>query len=154
LFRNLQSVLQRPPLERRLLVEAFFALAWARLTLAGRPFQRVAERLGRTGEESPATVPAHQERLADAIGQAIETMSRHTPWENRCLAQALAAWRMLQRRGIAVTVYFGVAQNPAKPFDAHAWVRCGSQLVTGGEGHEQFRVISSFAREDTPKAKD
>jgi hypothetical protein len=154
LFPNFKRFVQRSPLERRLLIEAFFALAWARLTLADQPFPRVAERLGRTGAESPASVSAQHEHLAAAIGQAIEAMARHTPWQSRCLAQALAAWQMLQRRGIAVTVYFGVAQHPAQPCDAHAWVRCGSQLVTGGAGHEQFRVISSFAHEAEPKATE
>lgn len=147
MWRNLRSFVRRPPAERRLLAEAFVALARARLALAGRPFQQIAARLGRPGAETSADLPPQDQALAEAVGRAVATMARHTPWESRCLAQALAAWQMLERRGLAATIYFGVAPNPAKPFDAHAWVRCGAQIVTGAEGHEQFKVISSFAQE-------
>lgn len=146
MWRNLSKFLRLTPTERQLFLEAFFALARARLLLATRPFNQVAERLGQAGEESPPDISPRHEELAGQIGHAVETVARRTPWESRCLAQALAAWRMLHRRDIAGTIYFGVAPNPDKPFDAHAWLRCGTRIVTGGKGHENFRVISCFAQ--------
>jgi len=129
-----------------LLIEAAFALGAARLVLALLPFRRIAARLGRAGEESADTIPPALDNIAEQVGWAAETMARHLPWQSSCLAQALSAWWMLGRRGIVGTVYFGVARNPDKPFDAHAWLRCGMRIVTGGNGHEQFRVISCFSR--------
>ena len=135
-------------------MEAYLALGRARLQLAFRPFQEVAKHLGQVGLESPTAIPLKHEQLAELIGQAVETAARHTPWKSLCLAQALAAWQMLRRHGISGTVYFGVAPNPDKPFDAHAWMRCGSRIVTGGHGHEHFRVLASFASPSETTARD
>ncbi len=110
------------------------------------PFRTIASRLGQAGEESADAIPPALDSIAGRVGWAVETMARHLPWDSRCLAQAIAAWWMLARRGIHGTVYFGVARNPDKPFDAHAWLRCGSRIVTGGHGLGQFQVISCFSR--------
>jgi hypothetical protein len=147
LRHKVKKYLALPNPERRVLAEAVIALAGARLALVCLSFRRVSAWLGRTGGESGTSVSSIHDIAARRIGWAVETMSRHVPWESRCLAQALAAWWMLGRRGIPGTVYFGIAHNPEKPFNAHAWLRCGELLVTGGKGHERFRVMTSFARE-------
>lgn len=134
--------------ERNLLVEATFALGGARLALICVPFRRIAAWLGCLGIESSTSVSSFHDAMAKQVGWAIETMSRHLPWQCRCLAQALAAWWMLNRRGITGTIYFGVANAPAKPFSAHAWMRCGSRVVTGGNNRERFRVLACFARNE------
>lgn len=132
--------------ERNLLVEATFALGGARLALACLSFRRIATWLGCLGIESSASVSSFHDAEAKQVSWAIETMSRHLPWKCLCLAQALAAWWMLSRRGVAGTIYFGVARDPAKPFSAHAWMRCGTRVVTGGNNRERFRVLTCFAR--------
>ena len=122
------------------------SLGKVRLALTLFPFRRIAASLGVVGGESPASVPPEHGAIASQVGLAVETIARHIPWDSRCLVQALAAWRMLHRRGIAATIYFGVTSNPDKPFDAHAWLRCGTCFVTGGEPHEQYRVLTNFAQ--------
>ena len=143
---RLGKFIELPWSGRRLLIEAAFALVASRLVLAILPFRRIAARVGQAGEESANTIPPALDSIAEQVGWAAETMARHLPGESSCLVKALSAWWMLGRRGIAGTVYFGVARNPGKPFDAHAWLRCGKRIVTGGNGHEQFRVISCFSR--------
>ena len=151
---RLGKFLALPWCGRRLLIEAAFALGAARLVLALLPFRRIAARLGRAGEESADTIPPALDSIAEQVGWAAETMARHLPWESSCLAKALSAWWMMGRRGIAGTVYFGVARNPGRPFDAHAWLRCGTRIVTGGEGQEGFAVLAMFARgAEVPKNK-
>ena len=50
--------------------------------------------------------------------------------------------------GIPTTLYLGVARDPATTsVQAHAWVRCGSYYVTGGEDRERYAVVSTFAEE-------
>lgn len=144
---RLNKFLALPRAGRLLLIEAALGLGGARLVLALLPFRRIAARLGRVGEESSASITSSHDSIAEQVGWAVETMARHLPWMSRCLVQTLAAWWMLERRGVTGTVYFGVAPNPDKPFDAHAWLRCGSRMVTGGKGHELFRVISCFTRQ-------
>lgn len=146
MLRRWKKFLALPNGERLLLCEALLALMAARLVLALVPFRKVAAWLGPLGMESASTVSDSDDLAAERVGWAVETMARHVPWDSRCLAQALAAWWMLGRRGIDGTVYFGVAKDPAKAFSAHAWLRCGTRYVTGGNGHAQFQVLACFAR--------
>ncbi len=128
-----------------LLLEASTGLGCASLLLACVPFRHIAQWLGRPGGEDSPNPPPAEEEIARQVGWAVEKAARHLPWESRCLAQALAGWWMLGRRRIGGVLYFGVAREEGKAFCAHAWLRCGTRIVTGGEGHEKFRVIATFA---------
>jgi hypothetical protein len=60
------------------------------------------------------------------------------------LVQALAAKWMLQHRRIPSTMYFGVAKDATGQLRAHAWLRSGSQVLTGSEGCQEFTVVATF----------
>jgi transglutaminase-like putative cysteine protease len=131
---------------KKLLWEALAALAIARLAMASLPFRRIAAWLGTPGAESPSTATAEEMRTAQEIGWAVGVLARRVPWDGRCLAQALAATGMLRRRGLEGTVSFGARRGESAGFDAHAWLRLGSHVVTGGPGHERFQTFTTFAR--------
>jgi hypothetical protein len=134
-----------PPAKRQLLREALLRLLLARAALALVPFRRLAAWLGEPGAESGPDVSEEQRPVVEDVAWAVQAMARRVPWDSRCLAQAFAAYRMLRRRGIAATVYFGVRKDPAVPFKAHAWLRCGPRIVTGEAGHEAYRVLGQFS---------
>ena len=129
-----------------LLLEAW-ALFWtARLAVIVLPFRWMRPVLGRTGAESPATVPDPILARARRIGWAVVRVSQLLPSSRgTCLAQAIAAQTMLRRRGIAATVYLGVARKDGEKLAAHAWVRSGEVILTGRPGHRRFNVLTSFA---------
>jgi hypothetical protein len=106
--------------------------------------------MGVLGAESPAEIPDTQMEVVEEISWAIQAMASRVPWDSRCLAQAIAGYRMLLKLGIASTVYFGVKkdpdQDPAMAFNAHAWLRCGSCIVTGEAGHADYRILCQFSR--------
>ena len=130
-----------------LLCEALLALATARAAMFCVPFRRIAAWLGTPGAETPATVGNDEILIAKEIGWAVNVLARRVPWDGRCLAQALAASGMLRRRGLEGTVSFGARRNNADAqFSAHAWLRLGSFMVTGGSGHEEFKRFTTFAR--------
>jgi hypothetical protein len=131
---------------RGILLEALIALLIARTAMAFIPFRRIATWLGTPGAESPSATTAEETRIAKEIGWAVGVLGRRVPWDGRCLAQALAATAMLRRRGLEGTVSFGVREGESAKFDAHAWLRLGSCIVTGGPGHERFRSLTTFAR--------
>jgi len=131
---------------RWLVPEALTALLLARLSLALLPFRRIAAWMGTEGLESATEESAAVEARAVEIGAAVSLVARHVPWDSRCLAQALAGLGMLGKRGIPATLYFGVRKEPGVDFSAHAWLRCGSRIITGGPQHESFEVIARFAR--------
>ena len=114
--------------------------------MAGLPFRRIAVWLGTPGAETPVTVPDQEILLAKEIGWSVGAVARRVPWDSRCLAQALAAMAMLRRRGLEGTVNFGAGRKDSADFDAHAWLRLGAFMVTGGPEHEQFKPLTTFAR--------
>jgi hypothetical protein len=129
-----------------LLLEALIALAIARIAMALLPFRRVAAWMGTPGIETPTTATDADTSTAKEIGWAVGVLARRVPWDGRCLAQALAGTGMLRHRGLEGTVSFGVRRGEIAEFDAHAWLRFGPILVTGGPGHEQFNTFTTFAR--------
>jgi transglutaminase-like putative cysteine protease len=135
------------PLARKfLLCEALASLAAARIAMACVPFRRIAAWMGTPGAESPAGATPEETRTAEAVGWAVGAMGGRVPWDGRCLAQALAASSMLRRRGVEGTVSFGVREGESAEFDAHAWLRVGALIVTGGPAHQGFKTITTFAR--------
>jgi transglutaminase-like putative cysteine protease len=138
-----------PRARKALLAEALAALALARLAMACLPFRRIAAWLGTPGAESPAEASPAETRMGEEIGWAVGVLGRRVPWDGRCLAQALAATAMLRRRGLEGTVSFGARPGRESPFAAHAWLRVGSSVVTGGAGHQTFQIFTTFARRRT-----
>ena len=130
--------------DRMLTLEALVLLGIARATVLLIPFKRVAPHLGRAQQE---TAHGNQDSstldIANRVAAAIHMVSRHTPWKSNCFAQALAGHVMLRRRHAANTLYLGVYKN-AHEFAAHAWIRHGDIIVTGGPGQERYTVIAHY----------
>jgi hypothetical protein len=51
---------------------------------------------------------------------------------------------MLRRRGVASTIYYGVARGYEGKMEAHVWLRAGGVNVVGGERAVNFRVLKTF----------
>ncbi len=133
--------------DRWLLLQVFLLLGVARIAIRAVPFRRLARHLGPLQVETPAE--ASPEHLAQArrIGSAIARVSPHTPWQSTCLPQALAAKLWLRHQSIPSTLYLGVALPGLAGdtgIEAHAWLRCGPLIVTGGRGRERFTVTALF----------
>jgi hypothetical protein len=135
--------------ERRLLAEAMWLLVLARCAVSLLPFRRIAAGLGTHMRESPATDTDAHRTAVTQIGWAVRAVSHRLPGTRQCLVQALAAKWILQRRGIPSTMYFGMAKDATGQLTAHAWVRSGTQVLTGAQGRHAFTVVATFA--DPPK---
>jgi hypothetical protein len=137
----------RIPLARQVLLgEALLALLMARGAMALFPFRRIAAWLGTAGWESPLSLRNTELLIAKRVGWAVGAVARRVPWDGRCLAQALAATWMVRRRGLEGTVSFGAGRGEAAEFTAHAWLRVGTYIVTGGPGHQRFKTFTTFSR--------
>lgn len=145
MWNELNRYRRIPRSRKKILLEALIALAVARTAMALLPFRRIAAWLGAPGTESPATATAEQIHIAHEVGWAVGVLGRRVPWDGRCLAQALAATGMLRRRGLEGTVSFGASQTGSE-FEAHAWLRLGPSIITGGPGHQRFNTITTFSR--------
>lgn len=145
MFRRLIKFFYLPWREKCLYTEAFYLTGVARFAILLMPFRWLAPLLGQHMVESPAEEDAATLKEARLVGQVVETVSRHTPWESKCLVQAIAGKIMLRRRGIGSTLYLGVDRDDGKGLAAHAWLRCGGVFLTGGRGRERFTVVGKFA---------
>lgn len=131
-----------------MLAEAALALTVAEAAIRWAPLRWMGRGLGRHNVESPAAnTPELTDRVRQ-IGWALRTAARHLSWNCRCLAQALAGRWMLKRRGIPSTVYLGVGRGRREWLDAHAWLRSGEVVLTGGAGRQRFKTIGVFGEDE------
>lgn len=137
--------------ERCLLIESFCLTGLVRLVILLLPFRWLSKVLGRHMRESPMKEGAAESALARMIGRGIETVSRYTPWESKCLVQAIVGKMMLRQYGIANTLYLGVGRDEGNSLIAHAWLRCGETIITGRQGRERFTVVGKFAHGENTK---
>ncbi len=142
-MRRLVQFIRLPGPDRALLLEAAAGLVAAGVAIRVFRFVRLAAGLGTHMAESPLEQDRSATAEAVRVRWAVETAARHLPWKPVCLPQAVAAQRMLRRRGIPSTLYLGV--DPGRGYDAHAWVRAGKVVVTGGPRPDHFTVVSTFA---------
>jgi hypothetical protein len=121
----------------------------ARVLLLCRPFKTMAKQLGVEQKE----VLVEQERcsknyqICGFIRKWMPKVALVLPFKCKCLSQAYAAAKILQRYDISYTIYFGVSNDDEKEtssFKAHAWTIVGTKAVTGGRVARQFKVINCF----------
>jgi hypothetical protein len=130
--------------ERMLLVQAVIALATMRLAVGTVPFRVIARGIGLVRIRSGAHDQIGDPRAAE-VGWALRAAAAHLPWESTCLMQALAGAAMLRLRGIASTLTIGVSREAAtQGLIAHAWLRCGAEVLTGDDARNRFVELASF----------
>jgi hypothetical protein len=150
-LRSLRRYLRCPWGERLLLLEALACLGLARLAVLSLPCRWLFPLLGQRRHETAAADTPTLHPTLRAVARAVAATSRRTPWESACLVQAIAAKLMLKRRGIPSTLHLGVAKEDSR-FMAHAWLRSGSFMLTGGAGRQRYTTISTFA--EKPQGND
>jgi len=153
LGRGIASFLRAPGRRQALALEAAGELARARLItlLPARIYTRdFGSMNGASGAAAVGACPEAASEIGCMIGRMVETVARAMPFRALCLQQAVAARRMLRRRGVRATVYLGVKRNAAarnmagQGGVAHAWVEVGSQVVNGDKNLGDFAVVARF----------
>lgn len=132
LARGLRKAWGRGPRIWMDLARATGELALARLALVTVK----AARLGLLdGGETPRDEPLSPEkaRHVDRVAYAINVMSLRVPWRSDCLVRALAARRWLSGGGVASRIAVGARHDEQGAFMAHAWLKVGERVVTGGD---------------------
>ncbi len=133
---------------RRLALEATSLLFLARIAVISLPFRWIAKTLGEKRDptsEIDKTSKANDLEL-NRIGWTIRRISDHTPWKSNCLAQAIAAQRMLSRRNRPSAIYFGLTKTDEGKMEAHAWLKSADTILTGGTKLDQYSVVAIFKK--------
>ncbi|MBN1187692.1 MAG: lasso peptide biosynthesis B2 protein [Bacteroidales bacterium] len=132
-------------LERRTYFKALFLFIWVRLILVILPFKKYATKLGEKDQETTDTLMPEWESYVVLVKDSIRRASRYNIVKPKCLAEAITAKKLLNKKQIPSTLYLGVAKDEKQKMIAHAWLRCGNIIVTGKQGMGKFTVVSKFA---------
>lgn len=137
--------------QKIIFIQAWFMLGWARAAILSVSFKRLSASLQHHRElVTPSMLSPGQLQQASCIGKLVASAASATPWQSRCLAQVLVVQRLLARRNIPGQFYLGVRKGCEDGTDptglaAHAWLQCGNVIVNGGNGHEEYTVVSTFS---------
>lgn len=133
--------------ERNLLLEALIELARARWQLRTLPFKQLVAQLQRSAPAEPVAEPD-----TGRITWSVRVVARRVPWRADCFPQAIAGYRMLQRRGRLARIDLGVRRAADGQLAGHAWLTYGERVVLGGPGPEHFAPLHAIsARADENK---
>lgn len=124
-----------------LVSEALVLLSLARLALKVVPV-RVLDRY--FSKPPNAASPAPDRSAIGKVRWAVTAAANHAPMQFVCFPLAIASQSMLRRRGIASTMYYGVAHSPEGVLEAHVWLMTGDRYIVGGETAANFRVLKTF----------
>ena len=149
LKRKINAFLRADSTRKRLAIEALWELSRAR-TQTLRHSKTYTRDIGAVGKIAEKPTPKQVE-LAMEVGHVVLVVAKYVPFRAVCLQQAIAVRRMLHRRNVPVTVYFGLARAAKEDAsvlanrDAHAWVAAGDAIVAGDTELDRFVVVGTFA---------
>lgn len=124
---------------------AYIYCGIARAYILFVPFNKLRKKIGKSKVESAEVVEKEIYKVAKRISWIVRQAARYTPWESKCLVQALTAQRMLKKQGVCTTLYLGVNRDSQNNMLAHAWLRCGEYIVTGGYEKSGYVVVAKFS---------
>lgn len=128
----MQTLIALDAADRVATIEAMGRIAWAQWLVRAVPPRHWRSHFGAGTQTGPAQSPqdidvATVRRIRLAVSRALRNM----PGSPQCLPQALAARRMLERRGIPSQLYIGTMRDDAGVPRFHAWLKVGDEWVTG-----------------------
>jgi hypothetical protein len=136
-----------PSQRKRLLCLALFLLFWDTLCVRWLSFRPIAVFLGEQGYAAQHSLTPDQQVWCRDWAWALAAVANRLPWTAICLVRALAGQCDLRNRRVGATVYLGVAAARTSAgglIDAHAWLCCGEQVLTGGYEAARFKPLVIF----------
>lgn len=125
-------------------IEALGNLIFCKILIVFFPFNSYSKKYGLPFSETfQAPLPEAIEEIK-AISTVLKTLPPYLPWNSKCLDQAMAATRMLKKRQLQHTLYFGIAKINQETV-AHAWIRSGKHWIVGYQPHIQYAVVGVYA---------
>ena len=124
-----------------LFIEAWFFLHWAKLQIQFKPFQSIAAGLGEPQFETPLNDSFKE--MNELMKTALRRAGKFSLHKSTCYDQALAGMMMCRIRNIPATIYFGLSKNEGG-LKAHAWLRCGSRVITGAAVRHNYTPVAWF----------
>jgi hypothetical protein len=148
LIRKLRSGWRLPYREKLWFILFYPYSGLIRLAILTLPYRILSRRYGYPYANTQLSLPvsASDRQLAWRIGKIAELTAQYTPWESKCLVQALMVRTLLRFYRIPHLMHLGavLTKNPNEPMKAHAWVKVGPWVVSGRDGHQAFAILATF----------
>lgn len=145
--KKIKAFLKLTLKEQERIIEALYYLGKYRVMIAFVPFKDIERKMGRNNYESSNEADINDYRYAKYVKSAISIAAKYCPWQCKCLVRALTAQKMMENRGVPITLYLGVKKDESDSMVAHAWTRCGTYFITGGDGKADYAVVARFSFE-------
>lgn len=127
---------------KKMTVRVWYLSAWYRFRIKFFSQKHLEKKWGVLGEESSWDPQPEHERYLKWVAYQVRVSCEKTPWESKCLVQALTARKLLMRKKISCTLYLGVGKKDEEMI-AHAWLRSGPDYITGGDG-TGYAMVAKF----------
>lgn len=134
--------------EKGMTIKAYIYAAyfrWFILRYQKKNPQKFRSVLGQENEESSTEVKPEELKIVRLVSRHVSRVAGNTPWESKCLVQAMTAQKLLNERKIETTLYLGVGYEKDGSMRAHSWLRYGNYCVTGG-GDTGCAVVAKFKK--------
>lgn len=147
--RRAATLLRAGPQAWLLAIEALGELRSAERALRTSDFRTLAEGWGQFVQASDVAPSAaggalHDRKSIRQIGWAVRSVASIVPFKAMCLQQAIAARRMLARRGIPAILHYGAGRDESGVLVAHAWIEAEGERLTGYPVPQGIAAIGAF----------
>lgn len=109
-------------------LKSVFCLLWIKAGLSLLPFSTFRKFFHKL--TSNQGIKEFSQDQIDITVWAVDTAANLLPFELLCLPRALAT-KYLLRKAPSLTLEIGVEINPAKKFEAHAWIEKNGTIIMG-----------------------
>lgn len=144
-FNKILNFIKIPFRDKLLFLEAVLLDFFFRILIITFPLKYYAFLLGKQGIKSSDDEDLLIDDRIKSVLRASKRAFRESLWDSVCFDKALTVKRMLKRRGVHTTIYFGLMKDETNMLKAHAWLRYGKYIITGRAGMEKFTVVSFFS---------
>jgi hypothetical protein len=130
--------------ERILLCQAFHLLIVWKIRIVFLPMRQYVKFFGEKGKESDQP-DVSRHNIVNKFPQAIRRANSAIPWKSKCLTEAIATKRLLEKYDIKSTLFLGVAKDENQKLIAHAWLMFGQRIISGEKGYQKFTIVQKFS---------
>lgn len=144
-MNKIKKFIRVPTKDKVIYIKVLLLSALYRLIILIVPFKKLSKRMGEYNKESIYNPNNEEIHYIYKISKIIRKVCFNTPWESKCLVQALIGQRFLYKKKIESTLFLGVSKDSRNEMIAHAWLKCGEYYVTGYNG-VAFGVVAKYLK--------
>ena len=146
--KSISLFLHMPYQHQGMLICTFFLTGIVRAAVLTLPLRKFVPYFGQFYQTTQLStiITTKQRHQALRIGKLVRLAAKYTPWNANCLTQAIVAKGWCRLFKIPHVLYIGFAKSVEDPngFKGHAWLTAGPVAVTGGHGHLDYSVVSTY----------